>query len=85
MSITKGSERFRPFFKNAWIKANYKSLNPNSEEIVHPIKYCFGSNNGSDNCEELLCELSVLLRCAYCKRYICFTHFFDEYHYKCIK
>lgn len=66
--------RYQPFIRQAWIRSGYYDVVENFE---NPVEYCFSNLS---NCNEHLCNGLSLLRCSWCQRELCFTHFFTEMH-----
>lgn len=75
--------QFVPFIKFSWIKAGY--FEESHERFVTPVQFCF-KDLSIDICEMMKtkdesCNESVFIRCAWCEKYICFEHFFEDFHY----
>ena len=72
------SPRFRNLFKYSWYKSGYLSTRP--EKFENPTNYCyFKEEKHIPKCS--ICGKMAFIRCAWCKNYFCFKHFFEQYHY----
>ncbi|XP_029174619.1 uncharacterized protein LOC114943203 isoform X1 [Nylanderia fulva] len=72
------SPRFQNLFKYSWYKSGYLSTRP--EKFENPINYCsFKEEKHIPKCS--ICDKMAFIRCAWCKNYFCFEHFFEQYHY----
>jgi len=72
------SPRFKNLFKYNWYKSGYLSTRP--EKFENPINYCyFKEEKNIPKCS--ICGKMAFIRCAWCKNYFCFNHFFEQYHY----
>ena len=72
------SPRFKDLFKYAWFKSGYVETRPN--EFVNPVDFCyFRSEKHVPKCS--ICGMAAFMRCAWCGKYFCFKHFYEEYHY----
>ena len=70
------SPRFQNVFKYAWYKSGYLTKKPPRHQ--NPVDFCF------HNQEEPICDICggiAVIRCAWCKKLLCFKHFFTDYHY----
>lgn len=70
------SPRFENVFKYAWHKAGYLDGRPSEFEV--PGKFCFQTE------EEPICDICgdiAVIRCGWCKKQLCFKHFFTNYHF----
>lgn len=69
------SPRFSNLISYAWYKSGYLEEKP--PEFENPVKFCF--KDCAAFCD--LCTVIAVIRCAWCKKFLCITHFFTEYHY----
>ena len=72
------SPRFKNLFQYAWFKSGYLETHPS--EFQNPVDFCYFRN------EKLIPKCSIcgepaFMRCAWCGKYFCFNHFYEEYHY----
>lgn len=71
------SPRFHNLFKYAWYKSGYLPHRP--EPFENPVSFCYPDTDFTPRCA--VCGKPALLRCAWCKKDLCFEHFFDQYHF----
>ena len=71
------SPKFTDLIRYAWYKPGYLKEKP--QKFVTPVKYSFSSS--IENCME--CDSCHFMRCAWCEEFVCFHHFFVDYHYCC--
>lgn len=69
------SPRFNDLFKYAWYKSGYVETKPLA--FMTPVEFCFHHTFG----ECAICGAPAVITCAWCKKSLCFQHFFTEYHY----
>ncbi|KAL1516408.1 hypothetical protein ABEB36_000326 [Hypothenemus hampei] len=69
------SPRYINLFKYSWFKSGYIEERP--PEFENPVEYSFYTV--SAKCD--LCDQVAIVRCGWCKKNLCFKHFFDENHY----
>ncbi|KAL1487471.1 hypothetical protein ABEB36_008988 [Hypothenemus hampei] len=69
------SPRYTNLFKYSWFKSGYIEERP--PEFENPVEYSF--NTVASKCD--LCNQVAVFKCGWCKKNLCFKHFFDEYHY----
>lgn len=81
------SARFRDFIKHAWKKSGLWLQNINEFEYDHypdPIHFCFDKHT-LQTCKCSYCQNSCVVKCAWCKRLLCFNHYFfpqeNKIHY----
>ena len=58
------------------VKSGYAVTNPIN--FKNPVEFCFNTE------EELIsdiCGETAIIRCAWCKKQLCFKHFFIDFHY----
>lgn len=73
------SPRFKSFLRYSWVKAGYIDATEENTTFVHPVKYCFPAKMPL-NCQFTTCAFSAFIRCSRCGKFMCFYHFYDEYH-----
>lgn len=71
------SPRYQNLFRYAWFKSNYTNEKP--EHFDNPVSFAFGDSS-LPKCEIEGCTEVAIVRCSWCKKSLCFKHFFDEYH-----
>ncbi|CAK9816454.1 hypothetical protein ANTQUA_LOCUS8956 [Anthophora quadrimaculata] len=64
-------------FRYDWYKSGYVEEKPNSFDT--PINFCLQSGLHNPNC--VVCLRPAFVTCAWCKKSLCFKHFYTEYHY----
>jgi hypothetical protein len=69
------SPRYKEMRKYAWYKSGYLEEHP--AEFVTPLKFSFQDSQMS-HCDE--CGEPAIIRCGWCKKYLCIKHFFVAYH-----
>jgi hypothetical protein len=69
------SPRFVNMFKYSWFKCGYLEERP--PNFQNPTEFCFASNG--TECHE--CSEFHFIICSWCKKSLCFTHFYADYHY----
>lgn len=72
------SPRYIDLFKYSWYKSGYIDGRP--DEFENPVSFSFG-DSCETNCEIEGCKNVAIIRCGWCKKSLCFKHFFDDYHY----
>ena len=72
------SPRYTNLFKYSWYKSGYIAEKPGKFE--NPVDFSFG-DSCKTHCDILGCTNIAVIRCSWCKKSLCFKHFFDEYHY----
>lgn len=70
------SPRYINFFKYSWFKSGYIDKRPDTFE--NPVDFSYG-DSCKTHCD--LCRNIAIIRCSWCKKSLCFKHFFEEYHY----
>lgn len=70
------SPRFINLFQYAWYAAGYLDEKPAYSDS--PVKFCFSSEN-KIKCD--ICGEPAFIKCAWCRKTLCFKHFFTDYHY----
>ncbi|KYN03968.1 hypothetical protein ALC62_05174, partial [Cyphomyrmex costatus] len=68
------SPRFQNLIKYSWYKSGYIKEKPS--EFDNPVDFCLKQCETS--CD--FCNLSAIIKCAWCTKSLCLTHFFNEYH-----
>ena len=72
------SPRYYSLFKYSWYKSGYVSERPNRFE--NPVDFAF-QRSSRPLCDVEGCSEVTVVTCSWCKKSLCFKHFFDEYHY----
>lgn len=72
------SPRYENLFRYAWFKSGYIKEQPDYFE--NPVEFAYGTLSQSQ-CEIEGCTNVAVVRCSWCKKSLCFKHFFEEYHY----
>lgn len=72
------SPRYLNLFKYSWFRSGYLEEKP--EKFDNPVDFSFGESCSS-KCEIEGCQNAAIIRCGWCKKSLCFEHFFDGYHY----
>ena len=72
------SPRYTKLFKYSWYKSGYIAEKPG--KLENPVNFSFGDSCKA-HCDILGCTNIAVIRCSWCKKSLCFKHFFDEYHY----
>lgn len=68
--------RFVNFLKYSWVKAGY--YEEDLGEFDHPVRFCLDPSSFPSHCYH--CMASVIIKCAWCEKHLCFVHFFKQYH-----
>lgn len=68
------SPRFKNLIKYSWYKSGYITEKP--PEFDNPVDYCFKKCAAICN----LCSMSAVVKCAWCTKSLCMSHFFTDYH-----
>ena len=76
--IQLSSPRFQELFKYAWYKTGYLEQRPSRFE--NPVDFSFNFLDAYTLPRCHLCNKPAIIRCAWCKKYICIEHFFDQHH-----
>ena len=72
------SPRFKNLFQYAWFKSGY--VETRSGEFQNPVDFCYFRNEKNiPTCS--ICGMAAFMRCVWCGEYLCFKHFYEEYHY----
>ena len=74
-----GSEVYKPMIKYAWHKAGYLNEHPGPFQSV--ADFAFPKKN--HYCDIINCQKISFIQCSRCINYLCFQHFFIDYHYNC--
>jgi hypothetical protein len=70
------SPLFYRMFKNSWQKCGYYEETVETYDSVKNI--CFNFN--IYNCNEINCKEMSFICCSHCRNFLCFHHFFNDYH-----
>lgn len=72
------SPRYINMFKYSWFKSGYTVQKP--EPFDNPVEFSFGESCKS-HCEIQGCKNIAIIRCSWCKKSLCFKHFYEDYHF----
>jgi len=72
------SPRYKDFFKYSRYKSGY--INERPDEFDNPVDFSFG-DSCKMHCEIEGCTNIAIVRCDWCKKSLCFKHFYEDYHY----
>jgi len=72
------SPRYANLIKYSWYKSGYLDVKPG--EFENPVDFSFGQSCKT-HCEFEGCSNIAIIRCGWCKKSLCFKHFFEDYHY----
>lgn len=72
------SPRYKNLFKYSWYDSGYIEEKP--EKFENPVDFGFG-DSCKTHCEIEGCRNIAIVRCSWCKKSLCFKHFFEDYHY----
>ena len=72
------SPRYRSLILYAWFDCKYLAKRP--APYVTPCEYSFKSKARGQKCAQN-CSKAVFIRCGWCSEFLCFNHFFEQYHY----
>ncbi len=70
------SPLFYRMLRYAWYKPGYCNENPEFDNLRDIYFNYLEINCNIDNCNE-----ENFIQCSHCRKYICFTHFFIEFHF----
>lgn len=76
--IQLSSPRFHNLFKYAWFKSGYIEERPS--QFQNPVDFCFSGKDIQTVPRCSICGAPAIIRCAWCKKYLCMQHFFEEHH-----
>jgi hypothetical protein len=71
------SKLFEPMIRYAWFASGYTDNDPGPFQSVTEVCFTFRSSS----CQIKDCSLSPFIQCSWCRRLLCFEHFFAEYHF----
>ena len=69
---------YRNLFLYAWFKCGHTLEKPG--RFDNPVEFILKQSSGH-RCEAACCTNFAAFRCSWCKKYLCFLHFFMEYHF----
>lgn len=72
------SPRYQNLFKYSWYKSGYIDKKP--DRFDNPVDFSLGDSCNT-HCEIQGCNNIAMVRCGWCKKSLCFKHFFEDYHY----
>jgi hypothetical protein len=70
------SEAFESMIKFAWFSSGYTDNNPGFFRSVKQVCFSFTSTT----CQKKDCLECPFIACSWCRRTLCFSHFFIQYH-----
>jgi hypothetical protein len=73
------SPSFHGMIKYSWFKSGYITENPGKFQNVIQVCFKFSEQVCYQDCSQ--CSVGVFIICSWCKFPLCFTHFFENYHY----
>ena len=76
--IQLSSPRFHNLFKYAWFKSGYIEERPS--QFQNPVDFCFSGKDIQDVPRCSICNAPAVIRCSWCKQYLCMHHFFEQHH-----
>lgn len=76
--IQLSSPRFYNLFKYAWFKSGYIEERPSQFE--NPVDFCFSGKDIQNILRCSICKAPAVIRCSWCKQYLCMHHFFEQHH-----
>ena len=68
---------YKNFLQYSWFKAGYLTNRPPSFQT--PVQFCFRFEIRS--CAVKDCDKTSFICCSYCNKHLCFSHFFNCYHF----
>lgn len=78
--IQLSSPRFYNLFKYAWFKSGYIEERPSQFE--NPVDFCFSGKDIQNIQRCSICNAPAVIRCSWCKQYLCMHHFFEQHDCK---
>lgn len=66
-------------FAYAWYKSGYVDERPN--EFENPVSFAFTQQDFVHPPRCSICGSHAIIRCAWCNKFLCFQHFFEEFHH----
>ena len=73
------SPKYHDVFAYAWYKSGYIIEKPNQFE--NPVDFAFSQQDFIHPPRCSICGNYAIIRCAWCNQYLCFQHFFEEFHH----
>ena len=73
------SPKYHDVFAYAWYKSGYIVEKPNQFE--NPVDFAFSQQDFIHPPRCSICGNYAIIRCAWCNQYLCFQHFFEEFHH----
>ena len=71
------SPLFTLMIKYSWFASGYLEQHPEDFESANEV--CFSVDSGF--CQQLNCHLVPFIRRSHCRKFLCFEHFCEAYHY----
>lgn len=68
---------FTNMWKYSWYKSGY--INDRPPPFLNVSEALF--EQYSEKCSQDICEEGQFIKCGWCRKYLCFSHFFMSYHY----
>ena len=62
--------------RQSWYAAGYVAEKP--APFFTPVQYCFDNSLSTEGCSLENCSNLCFLRCAWCKKLLCFSHLTDD-------
>jgi len=72
------SPRYENLFKYSWYASGYIAEKP--DKFANPVEFSFGDSCNTQ-CEIEGCKNVAVIRCSWCKKSLCFKHFYEDFHY----
>ena len=72
------SPRYHSLFESSWFKSGYVTEKPG--EFENPADFSLKTFS-STLCKISGCQNAAGIRCSWCKKSLCFKHFFEKHHY----
>lgn len=72
------SPRFQKFIQYAWVKAGLNDNFAHTDRFEDPVHFCFDQTFDTNQCVATACNEICIIRCSWCKKLLCFDHFFLE-------
>lgn len=70
------SPRFHQFIQYAWVKAGLHDSFVHTDRFEDPVQFCFDQIFDTHQCTATNCNEICIIRCSWCKKLLCFDHFF---------
>ncbi len=72
-----------PEYTNLFIYSSFASgySDNRPENFQNPVEYCFDVKDKNCSRLDLYCNSVSFIHCSWCKEYLCFEHFFVDFHF----